>query len=336
MYKSKIKILLFILFAFLLTNINAQEKRAQSGLKFLSVPNGSRAVGMGEAVTSLEGNSGSMFFNPAGMARQSKMISLTVGYTEWIADIQYNYASVSYAPSNGSMGVFGLFVTSVDYGEFIHSIPDGGTGSVDLGTFSPKALSIGLGYAKALSDKFAIGGNVKYVYQDLDGNFAVERLEDGEFRKESFDVSTVAFDFGIIYKTGYESLTFGMNVRNFSQEVEYIEESFEPPLTFEIGLSMDMVDIIPGINNEDHDLLLSVDAVHPRDFDEQLNLGFEYTFLKMFSARVGYITPTDEQGINAGIGLKKDVGGVELGVDYAYTDFGIFEDLHRITINFGL
>ena len=31
----------------------------------------------------------------------------------------------------------------------------------------------------------------------------------------------MAFDFGILYKTGFKSLNFGMVVRNFSREVEY-------------------------------------------------------------------------------------------------------------------
>ena len=31
----------------------------------------------------------------------------------------------------------------------------------------PNAYAVGLGYARALSDKFSVGGNVKYVRQDL-------------------------------------------------------------------------------------------------------------------------------------------------------------------------
>lgn len=332
-------ILSIILLAVLLADTSiAQEKRAQTGMKFLSVGTNARAIGMGEAFTSLEGKSESMFFNPAGMARQDNFMSFTVGVTEWIADIDYTYASVAIAPQGGAYGVFGLTVRAVDYGEFIHTIPDGESSAIDVGTFSPTAIAVGLGYAKALSDKFSVGGNIKYVHQDLSAGISggfVTGFSDENQIKEKFDKSVMAFDLGILYKTGFKSLTFGMNIRNFSAEIEYIKESFQLPLVFEMGLSMDLVDLI-DIDKTQHSILFSIDATHPRDFDEQLNIGLEYTFLNTFSLRAGYITPSDEQGINAGVGVKRNIAGVDMAFDYAYTDFGIFDNLNRFTISFGL
>ena len=335
--------LTIIILGFITNNNLAQVKLAQTGLKFLSVSADAKASAIGGAVTALEGNSSSMFYNPAGMARQSSFMDATFSMTQWIADIDYLHASMGFAPSDGAYGVFGISVASVDYGKFNRTIRDGGgeAGYIDLGTYSPKAMSIGLGYAKSLSDKFSVGGNVKYVYQDLGGGHIVAlNTTTGGYDKKSFDVNVFAFDFGILYKLGFESLNFGMSLRNFSQEIEYVEESFQLPLSFKIGLSMNMFDLFEVDKNEQA-FIMSVDAEHPRDYKEQVNIGGEYIFwgapdaaLTSFSIRLGYVTPTDEQGISAGIGLNHDLGGgTNLGVDYAYLSFGVFEGVHRFSIN---
>lgn len=327
-------LLSIIMMIILIDNSIAQVKLAQTGLKFLSVSADARASALGDAITSIEGNSSSMFFNPAGMARQSKMLDATFSMTQWIADINYMHASAAIAPSDGLYGVFGISIASVDYGEFNQTIRDAGeSGYRDLEPYSPKAMAIGLGYAKALSDKFSVGGNLKYVYQDLGGGHVVGLTDvDGEYKEKSFDVNLLSFDFGILYKTGFKSLNFGMSLRNFSQEIEYIEESFQLPLTFKIGLSMNLFDFLE-VPKEEHAFNFSIDAEHPRDYKEQVHIGGEYTFYNILSLRLGYTSPTDEQGINAGVGVKHNLVGFNLGIDYAYLDFGVFENVHRFSIN---
>ena len=61
-------IILSIIFIFV-CNINAEEKRAQTGFQFLSVGQDARAVAMGNAYTTMEGISNALFYNPAGIAR---------------------------------------------------------------------------------------------------------------------------------------------------------------------------------------------------------------------------------------------------------------------------
>ena len=126
-----------------------------------------------------------------------------------------------------------------------------------------------------------------------------------------------------------------MSVRNFSTELEYKEESFQLPLTFKIGISMNMMDLIE-VNREMHSFILSVDASHPRDFPEQVFIGGEYIFLNTIAIRAGYSFPQDEQEFNAGIGLMQKFLDYFLAVDYSYTPFGIFDDVHRISVNFQL
>jgi hypothetical protein len=171
---------------------------------------------------------------------------------------------------------------------------------------------------------------VKYVTQNLD-KATVELDDAGAPVRKAYSKNVVAVDFGVIYNTGFRSLKLAMNARNFSQEVTYAEENFELPLVFRIGLSMDLVDLVP-LNENVHSILFSIDTERPRDYYEQAKIGLEYTLLDMFSFRAGYITPTDVQGINFGVGLKSIAG---FNVDYSYSDYGVFDGVNRFSINFG-
>jgi hypothetical protein len=310
------------------------QKLAQTGFKFLTVTTDARAGALGEAFTSLESPSSAMFFNPAGMARLENFATVSLGQVSWIADINYVFGSAAFRPFDGRFGVLGVSVVSVDYGNFNGTIRSNTDvrGYEDTGNFSPSAFAVGLGYAKALSDKFAVGGNVKYAKQDL-GSAVVGFASDGAQQRSNYAAEVAAFDFGIIYRTGFKSLNFGMNVRNFSKEIKYEEEGFQLPLTFKIGMSMNAFDLLLA-GQENHDFLVTVDAVHPRDYDEQLNFGGEYLFMNMVSLRAGYSTPNDEHGFSAGAGLQKAFNNYKLAIDYAYTPFGIFDNVNRFTVQF--
>ena len=245
MKKSIISVFAIVLI--LLSNIFVfgveRDKRAQTGLKFLEVSLDARASSMGGALTSLEGNSMSMFYNPASMSRIGDFLNISLGQLNFIADIDYIYGSAAFNIADGKYGIFGVNFVSVDYGKFLGTIrADNEQGFLETGTFSPMAYAIGLGYAKALSDKFSVGGNVRYVYQNLTGGF-IDFMEDETAKTRIFETDVMSFDFGILYKTGFKSLNFGMNLRNFSKEVKYIKESFQLPLTFEIGISINAVDL---------------------------------------------------------------------------------------------
>lgn len=314
---------------------NADRQRlAQTGMKFLSVSVHPRAAAMADAATALEASSVAMLYNPAGMARLENAFSVALGQTRWLAGTRYNAATAAFRPAGGAYGVFGLSLVAVDYGNyFLGTIrADNEQGFIDLGRYSPAATALGLGYARALTDRFSVGGNLKYVRQSL--GESTMRLEGDSPVKEAFSTSTVAVDFGILYKTGFRSLNFAFAARNFSRELTYAEESFELPLTFRIGISMDVMDLT-SMNQDVHALRLAVDAERPRDFAEQVRAGLEYRFMNLLSLRAGYVYPTDEQGINLGAGVQTGVGDVDLGIDYAYTEFGTFGSVNRVALQLG-
>ena len=294
-----------------------QEKLAQTGLKFLNVSSDPRAIGMGDAMTGVEGVSPAQFSNPAGMARQTSTLNFWGGNTKWFADITHFQGSLTFSPGRGEYGVFGLSMQSVDYGEIQETIYDGTDPNTyrDIGTFKPTGLMVGASYARALSDRFAIGGNVKYVTQNLG-----EGIIDTSNARVSNKLDVIAFDFGMLYRTGFKSLEFGMSIRNFSREVKYQQEQFQLPLIFKIGLSMNVFDIAE-IDPKSHSFLVAVEATHPRDFHEQVNVGGEYLFAEMFALRAGYMFGNDLYDFSAGAGVRYTVEGIEIGIDYSYTPF---------------
>ena len=309
-----------------------QDKLAQTGMKFLSISVDARSAGMANAMTSVESGGTSLFYNPAAMGWQQGAGDVALGRTMWVAEIDYDYAAASFTPSSGQYGVFGVSFMYAQYGELQETIRfDNDQGFLDIGTFKPTAWTAGFGYAKAVTDRFSVGGQVKYVKQDL-GSSIVDFDVDGGYIRSDNTEGVVAFDLGMFYRTGFKSMNFAVSARNFAAEVEYEEESFQLPLTLMIGVSMDMLDLVGGSDNQQ--FFVTVDAVNPRDYSEQIKLGAEYKFMSILALRAGYAFPTDEEGISFGAGLTPSLGSVGFAVDYSYTDFGVFSEVQRLTLKF--
>ncbi|OQX85666.1 hypothetical protein B6D60_07485 [candidate division KSB1 bacterium 4484_87] len=314
---------------------HAQKKLAQTGFQFMSVGLDARATSMAEAFTTVDGSSICMFYNPAGLASVDHFVDMSFSTMNWIADIKYSGGTVALNYGQGHYGVFGFSFLTVDYGQFEWTrVAENEQGFEDIGELlgnpKPNAYAFGLSYARQLTDRFSVGGQVKYVYQNLGSSFApVYTEEDTIMEKKKYDLDVFSFDFGTIYRTGFRSLVFGMTIRNFSREIKYEKESFQLPLTFKIGISMNAFDLVP-ISSEYHKLNISVDAVHPRSFPEYVSIGGEYDFMNMIFLRAGYMSSHDEYNLSYGVGFK--VFG--LGVDYSYVPFDVFDDINRITVNF--
>ena len=319
-------------FAQITTEDVGTDKLAQTNFKFLEISVHPRAAAQSDAITASEfASSAAMFYNPAAMGWMEGRMSAGFGITNWIADITYNTASAAFRTN---YGVFGASLLFADYGGGIigtvAATNERGYEEYEaLGVSNPdpSAMAIGLGYGVAVTDRFSVGGNAKYVLQDLS-----DAVLSSDGTTESNSTSTVAFDFGLMYRTGFRSLNLAMSVRNFARELRYVQENFELPLTFNVGVSMNVLDLT-AMDPNVHALRFSLEAERPRDFSEQLKAGGEYTFMDMVAVRAGYTYPTDEQGVSLGGGLKYDTSAVGFSADYAYTAFGLFGAVHRMGVS---
>ena len=303
---------------------------------FLNIDVGAKATSMGGAFVSVANDISSMYWNSAGIARISQTQAM-FSYTKWIADLSYNYAGVTFSLGNlGTVGANATFLAVPDMERTTLLEPDG-TGE----TFSAGSYAFGLCYARNVTDRFSIGFNLKYVNEHI----------------YHCQAHGIALDVGTLFTTQFHGLTMGMNISNFGTKMRmigrdmltqtdidpkaygnnaninaYLEtDRYDLPLMMRVGISMD---VLKGTGNSN--LLLALDAVHPNDDVESLNLGGEYVFNKMYSLRAGYkslFAKDANEGLSFGTGIKYRLAEeMVIVVDYAYLDFGVFDNVQTFTL----
>jgi len=314
-------------------------KVGTAGAQFLKIGTGARAVAMSEAYVAVANDASAMFWNPAGLVLVEKN-DLLLSHTAWAADIGMQAAG--FAKTLEGIGTIGLSFAYLGSGDMkVTTVMNPqGTGE----TFSYSDFLLGASYARWLTDKFAIGGNLKYVREDYGiDNAAGENIAAGVW----------GVDIGTLYFTGFKSLRMGMSVQNFGPEFappgkvndyfdydpdkgEYLTEQetdyrkYQMPLTFRIGLAMDILDM------EDHFLTACVEADHPNDNIERVNMGAEYWLMDMIAFRAGYMARHDSQTLSFGAGFKFDISQLgDVRIDYAYSDLGLLEGIHRFSMGIG-
>ena len=302
---------------------------------FLEIEVGSRAVGMGGAYVAVVDDATAVFWNPAGLARIPNSEVVLV-HNNWLVDTSFDFVAVAIPVGNSA--TFAASITSLSTGDMAVRtvlLPEG-TGE----RFSTNDLSAALSYAVNLTDKFAIGVNAKYISQ------SVWRMSARGF----------ALDIGTLFKTNFNDIPIGMSISNFGTSmrlqrndtfVNYDEapnqggsndripafkqtESYAWPLLLQIGLAMD------HISNENNVVTVAINAAHPNENTEYVNMGVEYAIGDVLALRMGYknsFLKDSEEGITAGVGTKLVLnGGIAFTIDYAYQDFGRLSNAQMFSI----
>lgn len=299
-------------------------KVGTAGALFLKIGMDPRRVAMGEAGAAVVGDACAAFGNPAGLAAITGS-EVFVTDAEWLADIRL--LGGVYAFQFGGEGVVALSGIAVDYGTMplVKEIE----ADVVVEDFRPRDVAVGVSYARKWTDRLYVGGSFKYIDQSI----------------ADYSSRGVAFDFGTVYYTGFRSLRLAMATSNFGPDLTfdgtytdkyyigtaYVEEektfgSYDLPLDFRLGLAYDF-EVSPNSR-----LTAAFDATHPNDYSERIHLGGEYAWAEALFLRCGYTTNAEEMGLSAGCGLRLDTGWGRGAVDYAYTDFGVFEGVHRVSL----
>jgi len=302
---------------------------------FLEIEAGARAIGMGGAFVAVANDASAIYWNPAGMAKLERN-EVLLNHTEWLADINYDFASMVIKLDDAS--AFGVSYTGLNMGDMeIRTIlePEG-TGEL----FSVNDMSFGISYARNLTDRFSIGFNGKYIQQDI----------------YHMSASAFAVDIGTLFKTRLNGMTIGMSISNFGNKMTlsgkdalvkhdidaniegnndrinaYLNtDSWSLPLTLRLGVAMDL------LKTRISRLTVAADAMHPSDNLESMNVGFEYSLKEFLFIRGGYTNLFLEDGeetIAVGGGIHYSIRGfASLHFDYAYSDFGILNNVHRFSI----
>jgi len=310
-------------------------KKGTTAAPFLEISQGAKATAMGSAFVSIADDQSAFFWNPAGLAKIDG-VGIMFDHTNWIADISYNYIAASY--NMGGMGTIGFSFTSSNYGDMKVTTVDApdGTGQI----FNASDVAFSIGYAINLTDNFSIGFNPKIIYQSIWEDNAVG----------------FAMDIGTLYKTPFDGIMLGMSVSNFGTKMQMQGNTslvtYDPdlttsgnngkipaylatdywslPLIFRVGLSY------CPISTDKNKVTIAVDALHPSDNYESINVGGEYVFDDIIALRGGYksLFLTDsEESFSLGFGLKQILlGNIAVRLDYAYQNFGRLKDYQKFTI----
>jgi hypothetical protein len=300
----------------------ALEKVGTTSMQVLKIPMGVRGIAMGNALCAAATDAEAVWWNP-GALTEMKGTQAILAHINLPADIQLN--SVVLAHRWGDYSVVSLHAISLATDAMPVRTWDRPQGTGE--EFNAYDFILGASFARQLTDRFSLGGNVRYLRSGLE--------------QETYD--GVAVDLGTLYKTGLRSLRVGMAIQNLGPDVKYSgtfldyrnriindgelrQEKFEGanlPTVFRLGMAFDAFEMFGVVRPPDWTGDLSVEMNHPNDNRERLNLGGEAVYRHMLYLRLGGKFAYDEESVAGGFGLRIPVSNVlKVRFDYAYSHWG--------------
>ena len=338
--KRKIYFIVLILAVFSSSSFaqlfRSTSKVGTTAAQFLKIGAGARAIGMGGAYTGLGKDVYSIYWNPAGISQSASANEVTFNHANWLADVTYDFAAGTI--NLGDFGILSASFTSLQVPEDKVRTFDKPEG--DGRTWDASSVAFGVGYAKNLTDRFSIGFQAKYIRETIWNSGA-----------QGF-----AFDVGTLYRTPFNDLMIGASISNFGTKMQldgrdirfnddpndnldtgpnnipalYKMDEFDLPLTFRIGLAMDVID------TRYFKFTAAVDAVHPNDNTEYMNLGGEISYDNILFLRVGYkslFKENSEEGLTYGGGIKYPVmSNMSIYINYGFADYGRLDNVQFFDI----
>lgn len=338
---SSISIAALLLVVFATGIVTGQTRKAGiNSAAFLKVGVGAKQVGMGSAVTSMNGDVTNMFWNPAGVAMNNEKAQVSFTYNSWIGGLTQNAFAGAYQMEGiGTIGVgvmtFGMTGIPADRDVYpgnavLQALQiDQATGD----TYDYMDLLAQVTYSTYVMDRLALGASVKLISEKID----------------DMNATAVGFDLGSVYNIGLLNWNIGARISNLGSDVKFYDYASPIPLTFSMGTSMTPIRIGESA------VTFAVDAVKPQDGQQYYYTGMEYNFNNMIFLRGGWkmnysyfglagdgidegtsqrlgVRTSLEKG-SLGAGVRVPMAEYMLSVDYSYTVFTSFSDVHRITLH---
>jgi len=302
-----------------------------AGWQFLKLPTNARNAAVGGIISVISsGDANSVFTNPASLSNLQGF-EISFSNMKWVADISYQ--SFSIIRNFNEYGTLGLGLVYLDYGSMVRTenilrydalgnslgvlpVLDG------LGTFSASDFSLGLSYAKQITNKLQIGGTLKYLQ---------ERLDDAKTSNWSVDIAT-------LYYTGFNSLRISFVGQNFGPDAtfaSYTERIQVEPVKVKMPMVLAMgigYDFLEGKNDNPNKLATMLEYKKPNDGDDKIVVGLEYSYLNTFYIRGGYKFNYDVEDLTLGAGVHYDYNNeIKFKIDYAFINVGIFNQVHMFS-----
>ncbi|MFT4032315.1 MAG: type IX secretion system outer membrane channel protein PorV [Siphonobacter sp.] len=323
-----------------------------SAVPFLTITPDARSAGLGDAGVALSAtDANGTYWNISKMVYAEKDAGVSLSYTPWlrnlIGDMWLGY--VTGYKKIGKNQVIGLSLNYFNLGEIQFTNENG----IGIGQFDSKEFAASGSYALKLSNKLALGLNLRYINSNLTGNQVINgaALKPGQ---------TVAGDISI-FSNGYSPekkwyANYGAMIQNLGGKINYGGSQtpyFIPTnlkigtaitnrlddknsLTFTVDLNKLMVPTPPETDSQGNitkgkdanskslfEGVFGSFADAPGGFSEELkeisvSAGMEYSWNKILAARLGYFYESPQKGnrnyITAGFGVHYQ----QYGLDFAY------------------
>ena len=335
----KLPVCVGLIFVYSTLGAIAVSRVATTSAQFLKIGIGARETGLGEAVVAgVSGDVSAIYWNVGAMSR-AHLNKFVATHTDWFMDTRLDFVGVLVPIRR--VGVIGLALTAFNAGEFEQTTLDEqeGTGV----KFTAGAYALHIAFGRNLTDRFSFGIGAKYITENI-----------WLMRASSF-----AIDVGMLYdltrncKLGISLSNFGGSMRLWGENTRILypitewqqelgtgvlgdlrTESWALPLRFQVGLNWNFM-LTPSTK-----WTVEVDAVHPNDNYEYINVGLEVSFLNMLFVRLGKKDiggKVSDERFSMGIGLKLRPAAIKvpLTLDYTYTDYRYLGRVQRIGVRFG-
>jgi hypothetical protein len=309
----------------------AFDKVGTTAAQFLQIGVGGRLPGMGSAgVAAVEGAE-ALYWNPAGLTR-TESFSLYAYYSDWFADLRHQF--IGFSTPLGSAGVIGFHAITLGGDEFEQTTLSFQEGNGVMVEYLD--LALGISYAHQLTDRFSVGGTVKYVYQKLFAETA----------------GTVAADIGTSLSTDLPGFSIGMAMTNLGGDMtlegsdllvsgpdeeatQYQVSSWPLPLTFRVGVAWWLWGAGDAfMQNEYHGGLLVIDGQHINEGMTFWRMGMEYNFRQALFFRFGRVFQHHTETWSLGTGLKIPLGSYGIKADFAYATLEDLGVVRRVSLEF--
>jgi len=333
----KLLILVFILTEMGLSGYGQEVKKVgTSAATFLRIPVGARGTAMGSAFASVADDASAMFWNPGGVARLPGY-ALLVDHAKWLPGLNYNYFGVVIPLQ--AVGNIGINVTALGTEEMDITTPDQPMGTGEK--FDATSIEVGITISRNLTDRFSLGGNIKYINEKILNSSA----------------AGFAIDVGALYDTPFPRIRLGFCISNVGTKMQMSGDDlnvrvdiapdqegnnqsvtgslntgkFDLPLIMRLGLSWD------AIKGERNRFTLAVDGINPNDNGQSVSAGAELALFKeVLFLRGGFnelFLEQREKGLTLGAGVSaKTSSGLGFLADYAYQEFTHLGGINRFTL----
>ncbi|MBL7720013.1 MAG: PorV/PorQ family protein [Flavipsychrobacter sp.] len=261
-----------------------------------------------------------------------------VAHSQYLAGIGVTVNNLGIAQKVGSVGVLGLNIASMGFGEI--TVTDFNNPEGNGSTFKPSFFNIQLGFAKEFSKSIHAGIGVTYV---------TEQIADAR-------ASGAAFEAGVQYTAGKrDNFHIGITLRNVGTNMKFSgagfsisseapeseayqlnrqtpTQTFQMPTYLAIGTAYDFFldeNHMKGDQEKPYHRLTAMANFTSNSFlNDYLGGGLEYSFKEMLMLRGSYRweqnignenSVTMYTGFSAGATVQKQFkNGSALGVDYSY------------------